>query len=290
MKKKIIRTVCVLAALLLCCASALADGAGSGSETERLLAVQDFKFQNVEKGIGYGVLAVYSAPSKDALRGANGKATVDTDSKMAEAGFDESGWLLVRYEKSNGGMRVGYIEKSKVKDYKARMVLPDFDRIPVTAAQPIDVQDDPQARGNVLGTIGTGEEFTVLAKYTYSGSWWYVECTLEGKTARGFIPREGSAFRAGDTLVKSVLDLGDPAVSPLGGEKIGTAVIREGERKNVRREPSTASTIISKVYPGQEYPVYARKISDTGTEYYYVFVEDDSEWGWIASGVATLVE
>ena len=289
MKKKIIRTVCVLAALLLCCASALADGAGSGSETERLLAVQDFKFQNVEKGIGYGVLAVYSAPSKDALRGANGKATVDTDSKMAEAGFDESGWLLVRYEKSNGGMRVGYIEKSKVKDYKARMVLPDFDRIPVTAAQPIDVQDDPQARGNVLGTIGTGEEFTVLAKYTYSGSWWYVECTLEGKTARGFIDRNSSPFYAGDTLITCVADLGTPAVSPRGGTQIGTAVIREGDRKNVRRTPDASGAIISKVYPGLEYPVYDRRTSESGIEYYYVWVEDDSVWGWISSSVADLV-
>ena len=294
MEKRMIRLVCALAALLLCCAFALgcaaADGAQGGNEVERLLAVDDFKFQQVEKGIGYGVLAVYSAPSTDALRGANGKAAVDTNQKMAEAGFDESGWLLVRYEKDNGGYRVGYVEKRKVKDYKARMSTPAFDRIPVTAAEAIDVLDDPHEKGNVLGTLKAGEDFTVLGKYTYSGSWWYVECTLEGKTARGFIAREGSAFYAGDTLVKSVLDLGDPAVSPRGGEKIGTAVIKEGDRKNVRRTPDASGTIISKVYPGMEYPVYDKKVSDRGIEYFYVFVEDDSEWGWISSGVATLAE
>ena len=73
-------------------------------------------------------------------------------------------------------------------------------------------------------------------------------------------------------------------------DKIGTAVIGEGERKNVRKTPDASGTIISKVYPGMEYPVYERKVSERGLEYFYVFVEDDSEWGWISSGVATLVE
>ena len=157
MEKRMVRLVCALAALLLCSVFALgcaaADGDQGGNEVERLLAVQDFKFQQVEKGIGFGVLAVYSAPSTDALRGANGKAAVDTNKKMAEAGYDESGWLLVRYEKDSGGYRVGYVEKRKVKDYKARMATPAFDRIPVTAAETIDVLDDPHERGNVLGTL-----------------------------------------------------------------------------------------------------------------------------------------
>ena len=292
MKKRLIGMVCFLAALLLCCAfapgCAAADGASAGNEVERLLAVDDFKFQKIEKGIGYGSLAVYSAPSTDALRGADGKAVVDTNAEMAEAGFDESGWLLVRYELSKGGNRVGYVEKRKVKDYKARMALPEFARVPVTAAAPIDVTDDPQPHGNILGTIAAGESFTVLAKYTYTGSWWYVECTLEGKTARGFIAREGSSFYAGDTLITCVADLGTPAVSPRGGSQIGSAVIKEGDRKNVRRTPDASGTIISKVYPGLEYPVYDRRTADNGIEYYYVWVEDDSVWGWISSGVATL--
>ena len=291
--KRFIGTVFGLAALLLCCAfilnCAAADGASGGDEVERLLAVDDFKFQQIEKGIGYGPLAVYSAPSTDALRGANGKATVDTNAKMAEAGFDESGWLLVRYELDKGGNRVGYVEKRKVRDYKARMTLPEFGWIPVTAAGPIDVTDDPQPRGNILGTIGSGESFVVLAKYTYSGSWWYVECTLEGKTARGFIDRNSSPFYAGDTLITCVADLGTPAVSPRGGTQIGTAVIREGDRKNVRRTPDASGAIISKVYPGLEYPVYDRRTSESGIEYYYVWVEDDSVWGWISSSVADLV-
>ena len=91
MEKRMVRLVCALAALLLCSVFALgcaaADGDQGGNEVERLLAVEDFKFQQVEKGIGYGVLAVYSAPSTDALRGANGKAAVDTNEKMAEAGM-----------------------------------------------------------------------------------------------------------------------------------------------------------------------------------------------------------
>ena len=294
MEKRFIGMVCLLAALLLCCAFALgcaaADGASAGDEVERLLTVDDFKFQVIEKGIGYGPLAVYSAPSTDAFRGANGKATVDTNEKMAEAGFDDSGWLLVRYELDKGGNRVGYVEKGKVKDYKARMTLPEFAYVPVTAAAAIDVTDDPTPHGKTMGTIAIGESFTVLAKYTYTGSWWYVECTLEGKTARGFIEREGSSFYAGETLITCVADLGTPAVSPRGGSQIGTAVIKEGERKNVRKTPDASGTIISKVYPGLEYPVYEKRTVENGMEYYYVWVEDDSVWGWISSGVATLVE
>ena len=62
MEKRFIGVVCLLAALLLCCAFALgcaaADGASAGDEVERLLTVDDFKFQVIEKGIGYGPLAV----------------------------------------------------------------------------------------------------------------------------------------------------------------------------------------------------------------------------------------
>ena len=292
MKKSFIRIVCGLAALVLCLAAgfAAADGASGGNEVERLLAVDDFKFQQVDKGLGLGPLAVYSAPSTDAFRGANGKAVVDTNEKMAEARFDASGWLLVRYELSKGGYRVGYVEKRKVKDYKARMTLPEFGYIPVTAAAPIQVTDDTHTKGSIIGTINSGEDFTVLAKYTYTGNWWYVECTLEGKTARGFIDRNNSSFYAGDTLITCVADLGTPAVSPRGTSQVGTALIREGDRKNVRRTPDASGTIISKVYPGQEYPVYDRQLSSRNVEYYYVWVEDDSAWGWISSSVAELID
>ena len=64
MEKRFYRMICALAALLLCSVFALgcaaADGAQGGNEVERLLAVEDFKFQQVDKGIGFGVLAVYS--------------------------------------------------------------------------------------------------------------------------------------------------------------------------------------------------------------------------------------
>lgn len=292
MEKRLIRLVCGLAALVLCLAAgfAAADGASGGNEVDRLLAVEDFKFQQIEKGIGLGPLAVYSAPSTDAFRGANGKATVDTNEKMAEAGFDASGWLLVRYELDKGGYRVGYVEKRKVKDYKARMTLPEFGWIPVTAAETIEVTDDPHPKGAVIGTISSGDGFTVLAKYTYSGNWWYVECTLEGKTARGFIDRDSSSFYAGDALITCVADLGTPAVSPRGTSQVGTVRIKDGERKNVRKTPDASGTIISKVYPGVEYPVYDKRTADNGKEFYYVWVEDDSVWGWIASGVAEVVD
>lgn len=91
-------------ALAVPCFGALADDSSSypaaKSETvAALLEVQDFKFFDKEEGIGSGSsIPVYTAPSEDSLRLADGKACCNLNTRIAVAGYTDDGWLLVKYE------------------------------------------------------------------------------------------------------------------------------------------------------------------------------------------------
>ena len=94
----------VLLVLAVLCAAvlftpAVAEGSGK-TYTEwkdELLSLRRFTFQRHKEGIGLGDCPVYTAPSKDALRMANGRAAVDTNKDFYEGGKTEEGWLLIRY-------------------------------------------------------------------------------------------------------------------------------------------------------------------------------------------------
>ncbi len=162
--------------------------------SSRLSNVLDFKFNNQEYGIGYGYCPVYTAPSEDACRLANGKAGCDTNSYMSIGGYDATGWLMVRYDTNDGGTRVGYIPPKYVRGYKARITRLEFDYIPVQATDTIYVTDNPMVSNSAFATFSWGETFYVLAQYTYFGDWRYIECTVDGQVARGFIDKNSSSF------------------------------------------------------------------------------------------------
>jgi len=207
MKKSTVRK-CRAVLLLIACFSMLLSAASAGTSigksgssssaslTQQLDALSPFKFANHKRGIGYGSCPVYSAPSLDSYRGANGKATVATNSDMAEAGY-VSGWLMVRYETNNGGYRVGYIPPKYVKNFKSSMA-PHFGYIPVVAQDTIYVTDNPMRHGDYFAVLDPGESFHILSKYNYYRDqgleWWYIECTVDGKIARGFIEMSDSRF------------------------------------------------------------------------------------------------
>lgn len=280
---------------------------GGSDVAERLRNAPEFKFWNHHNGIWYGTCPVYTAPSEDAFRCANGKAACDTNYYMSEAGY-VAGWLLVRYETNNGGVRVGYIPPRYIRGFKSEMQDPQFEYIPVTAAEQIAVTDNPMLPGSSFAVLDAGEEFYVLGKYTYYGDWWYIECTVDGQLARGFIDRSSSSMYLGenqDVAVASnsdpafaaqavtVTTLGNPTVSPLGTEQIGEVKIgygKNGDRKMVRRKADAQADVVSAVYPGKSYPCYAIQIGATGKDWYYIWVEEDSAWGWVSSGFSTFSE
>lgn len=174
---------------------------GDASLNAQLNALPPFKFEKHKNGIGYGSCPVYTAPSESAYRCANGRATCDTNSAMDDAGF-VSGWLMVRYETNKGGCRVGFIPPKYVKGYKSSMY-PHFGYIEATALDTIYVTDNPMVHGTSFAMLEAGETFHILSKYDYYKKngleWWYIECTVDGQLAYGFIELNGSQFSLGSS-------------------------------------------------------------------------------------------
>lgn len=277
---------------------------GDDALLQRLQEAPEFKFYHAKEGIGYGTCPVYSAPDINSFRTANGKACVSTNNDMYEAGY-VAGWLLVRYGTNNGGTNVGYIPPKYIQGYKSHMGYPKFEYIPVTAADTIYVTNNPLLPGSYYATLDPEESFYILGKYTYHYDWWYIECTVDGKPARGFIDRESSVFSlgsdassdsssgSGNSVTSSSsagTDLGNPALSPLGTSQNGTVKVNygsNGQRKNVRQRPDPDSALVVAVSPGEVFPVYASQTGTTGKTWYYIFIERVSKWGWISEGVAS---
>ena len=290
-------TLVRMIALILCAACLLlplsagtaeAGGNGEADLLNRLRTVPDFKFQNHSKGIGTGTCAVYTAPSTGAYRTMNGRATCDLAGEVGEAGY-VNGWLLVRYKTDGGRVRVGYIKKDEAGDYKSSMTGIKGDPIPLTAAADIPLIEAPSDYAEQFGTIGAGETFYVLRKYTYTGSWWYVECEVDGRTARGFIERDAAPFcfgagvdPASGATVYDMATLGYPEISPRNTGVIGHFEVSEGPRKRVRKEAGDTDRI-TVAYAGRYYPCYDVVTEEDGKAWYYIWVEEDSLWGWISS-------
>ncbi len=300
--KKIILTVLTLALLgaaMLAAGAGAETAAGNMTVTEwndRLLGLQSFKFMPHKDGIGYGDCPVFTAPSEKALRFANNRQACDTDQELYEAGYSEEGWLLVRYDTGNGKTRVGYIPPKYIKGFKSGMSAKHFDRLSAIAADTIAVTDNPLKAGSSFAELKAGEDFVILAKYTYHGNWWYIECTAEGKTARGFIDREKSAFYPGNDVkdnmsreAVSLLTLGTPSRSPIGTEQTGEIMINGNQgdkRKQVHQAADPNSKWVTVVYPANRYPCYGEQTGTDGKSWYYIFVEEDSTWGWLHAGFA----
>ncbi len=135
-------------------------------------------------------LPVYSAPSKSAWRGANGKASVATNGAIYAAGW-ESGWLLLMYETNNGSIRVGYVNS---KDIRGGVPMDDyleFSYDVATVQEKCTLTDDPARTGSSITTLKPGAQVTWLTRFYNNSAWDYVEVNVGGKVARGFI-RAGS--------------------------------------------------------------------------------------------------
>ena len=280
-------------ALVLALTASLFSAAFAETYTQfkdRLLETPRILFQHKKAGLKLGDLPVYTAPTLKGLRMAKGRAKIDTDRELFMAGKTSDGWLLVRYDPGNGTIRTGYIPPQYVRKVKAGKLNYLVD-IPVVAAEQIPVTDDPIGGRNFFYTLQQGENFSILGKYTYHGSWWYIECTVDGKTARGFIDRVGSRILPGSSVEDNLNqtpftleDLRAPSTSPYGQEKIGDVTIVGSDRsarKLVHREADKNSTQTTVVYPTLVYPYYATRTGTNGHTWYYIYVEEDSIWGWI---------
>jgi len=295
MMKKLAATALTLVMAMLC-VSAFAESNSStpAAESEtvaQLLELQDFKFFVKDEGIGKGTASVYTAPSRDSLRLADGKASCSVEDEIAVAGYD-SGWLLVRYEigkkdEKDKKVRVGYIPGSNYKTGRDRM---NFATIKVKLAEDAEITDNPRHNSTPYGTLSEGTEITILAKYTYTGNWWYVETELEGKRTRGFIDRGETAILADGTVYHGNEELGFPVTSPEGTIRIGTVTIsgKEEHAMIVRKRADTDSPMVARVYGGESFPCYAAGTGVNGKTWYQIWV--DGVWGWFSSASSTFQE
>lgn len=131
-------------------------------------------------------LAVYSAPSSSAWRGANGKAKVGTNGAIYAAGW-ESGWLLLMYETNNGSVRVGYVDGSKIRGGVPVDTNLKFDYATAYTTGCCSVTDDPARTGSTIAVFNAGQEVTWLTRFYNNSAWDYVEFYMGDKVTRGFI-------------------------------------------------------------------------------------------------------
>lgn len=147
-------------------------------------------------------LNVYSAPGTNSWRGANGKAMINTDGAVWAAGWD-NGWLLLFYQLNKGGLRVGYVDGSKIKGNVPIQNVLNFDYSQVQVQSACQLTDDPIQTSTVITTLKKGQSVTYLTTVInqFGRAWDYVETTFNGQRVRAFIP-SGSL-----NLVNSTEDL-----------------------------------------------------------------------------------
>jgi len=153
---------------------------------------KDFKFAfSTEKSLGINdKWDVYSAPALNAVRGANGKASVHTSEGVASSGW-HGAWLMIRYVKNNGGYRVGWVPKTAIKSGRVERTHElEFANWSVLLNQDCILTDDPLLESEVLAYASAGEELVYLAYYQYSNGneYAYVQGELDGNPVCGFVP------------------------------------------------------------------------------------------------------
>ena len=182
--------IMVLSTLMLATAFAGSSTEGSGGRSS-IYDLPPSKPEQPQYGISCGKCPVYTAPSESSYRANNGKASVQTDGyQVDDAGYVD-GRLLVRSE-DDGGWRVGYIPPKYVRGFVSSMA-PHFGYVPCTANETIYVTDNVYSHNDSIGVLDPGEEFAILSQYNYYAKkgydWWYIECEIDGQTARGFIEK-----------------------------------------------------------------------------------------------------
>lgn len=157
--KNIIIAIAIIVLVAILPAACLAESGYSINDARKFA----IKF-GVENELGYkDTLPIYSAPRLDAVRGANGKASCHTSEGLDSAGW-MGAWLMVRYEKNNGGYRVGWVPNTALKSGRveaSRSV--NFAYWPVTVAVDCALTDDPLLESDTLGYVSSGSTLTFLA-------------------------------------------------------------------------------------------------------------------------------
>lgn len=133
-------------------------------------------------------LDVYTGPGIWYLRGADGKAMVNTNGTVYVYGQD-AGWLLVLYRTNKGGARIGYVDGSRLSGSVYADYL-NFSSRTATITRRCAITDDPVGTYTPLATLNAGAQVTFLAWISNSTLWAYVEAGTAAGMVRGFVPAD----------------------------------------------------------------------------------------------------
>lgn len=162
------------------------NGKGMPTPPAQVNKPRGFEFANLQSG--QKGIPVMAAPSETAFRANNGKAALSTNGPVYAMGY-ENGWMLVLYEANAVNQyRVGYINTSKVKGKLPVMDQLQWENIPATVLSSMNLTDDPAQTGRGMTTLAAGTKVTYLSTMFNNTGWDYVETTIGGQTARGFVP------------------------------------------------------------------------------------------------------
>lgn len=129
--------------------------------------------------------AVYSAPSENSFRAANGKALLSTND-WVQVFFEENGYLLVQYAISRHQYRIGYITADAVKDLSEVNAIGSWANYPAEVLRTSSLTDDPLNSCGAVMTLQQGQQVTYLGQLGLE--WAFVETTTaQGKQIRGFV-------------------------------------------------------------------------------------------------------
>lgn len=135
-------------------------------------------------------LDVYSGPSEDYYRNAEGRAVLATSDKVYCAGSEEN-WLMVAYESNEGIPKIGYV-KNPISATSFEFSKLTFDFQDSVIIQDCELKDTPYSTGNSIKTLTSNQVVTFLESYIEDDrgtvKWVYIETSIDGKKVRGYIP------------------------------------------------------------------------------------------------------
>ncbi|MBR0215279.1 MAG: hypothetical protein IJL96_00015, partial [Clostridia bacterium] len=165
--KKIISLVLTL---LLLCGTALAD-------TSKVITMDTSNVPAIPEGTlsaevitftGNQTYAVYSAPNKKSIRGANGKARVSTNGWIQVFGYEDD-WILVQYDITDKHNRIGYIYKNALpRDVEVPEL--KLKKAAAVVNYNVEVTDDPLVSQTPLAKLTENTRVTCLGTM---GTWAY---------------------------------------------------------------------------------------------------------------------
>lgn len=128
---------------------------------------------------------VYSAPSEQSFRAANGRATLSTNDWVQLLG-EEGDYLLVQYALNAHQYRIGYIQNDGRVD-TAEVTYLTWANAPAVLTAATSMTDDPLNSCDTVLTLNRNAEVTYLG--CLGADWAYIETTTpQGQCIRGFVP------------------------------------------------------------------------------------------------------